>query len=52
VYGGKLYVLVGLTLVFAGTSCGGGADRKAIGCERMTITVHIEGFKKSESGAT
>jgi hypothetical protein len=51
-YGGKSCVLVGLALAVTAGGCASGADheRKTRGVK--TVTVHIDGFKKSESGAT
>jgi hypothetical protein len=48
-YGCKLCVLVGLAVVLVSGGC---ADHERKTRDLKKVTVHIEGFKKSESGAT
>jgi hypothetical protein len=49
---GKLSVLICLGLVVGGAGCGSGADHARKAAALKVITVHVQGFKKSESGAT
>ena len=49
----KLAIVVGLGALLVGTgSTGSARGEQQTGASRKTVTVHIDGFKKSESGAT
>jgi hypothetical protein len=50
---GRLAIVVGLGVLWvgAGSMCSAQGEQKT-GGSRKAVTVHIDGFKKSESGAT